>query len=92
MLERKLLVPANVLQLKIKLPNCDGVPATGPKWVELTEGWEKEFPAIAGGPLTVKVIKVGPYRKKDGARKWIIIQFDGSTTKEVAQEAVLVCS
>lgn len=87
-----LLVPSGLKEIQITLPKEGDWPAVGPKMVELTVGWTKDYSIQAGGPVTVTVLKAGPKHPDPKSKsKRIQLQFDGNVTSTVIKP-VVVCS
>lgn len=95
----KFMVPANFRQLKIDLPNLgkqlpEGYGTlldSGPKYIDLKHGWKKEFPANAGGPVTVSVVAVGRYSSRLGVMKNVSLEIEGDL-RQVTISTQLICS
>ena len=73
MFEKRFTVPAGATKMEIILPLPENVLPTGRRYIEIKEGAEESFLPISGGPVTIKVVKVG--RPSHGVKS-VIIQSD----------------
>ncbi|USN53824.1 MAG: hypothetical protein H6760_01485 [Candidatus Nomurabacteria bacterium] len=78
-------VPKGVTEFRITTPNSEKLAGTGPRWVEVKEGWTRSYKPIEGGPGTIRVTKVGQVR---GGHRMVTVELVDMTA---TYEAVLHC-